>query len=222
MPRIRTFKPEHRQHRKVGPLDHVTYRLWAGMILEADDEGRLVCDARQLAALIFAYHQEVSREILEASLNVLETLGLIRLYAQNGTRYADFPSWLDHQRINHPTPSKLPPYDDSLKIREDSGSPRENSRGIGKERKGTTTQGTPQRGVLADDEFLAHLQKSPAYKGLDMDRELAKLDTWLLTPRGRGKKKTRGRIVAWLNRALEELPLASQGGDDPYRNFPRA
>ena len=44
MPRIRTLKPEHRQHRKVGALDHVSYRLWVGMILEADDEGRLVCE----------------------------------------------------------------------------------------------------------------------------------------------------------------------------------
>ena len=41
MPRIRTLKPEHRQHRKLGPLDHLTYRLWVGMILEADDAGRL-------------------------------------------------------------------------------------------------------------------------------------------------------------------------------------
>ena len=133
MPRIRTLKPEHRQHRKVGPLDHLTYRLWVGMILEADDEGRLVCDARQLAALIFAYHQDISRELVESSLKILQDHGLVRLYAQNGTRYADFPSWKDHQRIDHATPSKLPPYDDSLKILEDSKSYRETSRGIGKE-----------------------------------------------------------------------------------------
>ena len=141
MPRIRTLKPEHRQHRKVGPLSHIDYRLWVGMILEADDEGRLVCDARQLAALIFAYHQEVSREVIEASLNVLQELGLIRLYAQNGTRYADFPSWHDHQRIDHATASKLPLYDDSLKTLEDYKSPRESSRGIGRDRKGSEGKG---------------------------------------------------------------------------------
>ena len=62
-------------------------------------------------------------------------------------------------------------------------------------------------GVLTDHEFLSALRKNPAYSRLDLDHELAKIDAWLTTPRGRGKKKTRGRIVAWLNRALEEQPI---------------
>jgi len=123
MPRIRTLKPEHRQHRKLGPLDHLTYRLWVGMILEADDAGRLVYDPDQLRALIFAYHPKVSRAIVEASASCLESVGLIRRYVSDGQIYAWFPSWLDHQRLDHPTPSKLPPPNDSLIPREDSGSP---------------------------------------------------------------------------------------------------
>lgn len=113
MPRIRTLKPEHRQHRKIGPMDHVTYRLWVGMILEADDEGRLVCDAEQLRVTIFGYHPKVRRPVVEGSLRALEASGLLRLYAVGGARYAWFPSWHDHQKIDKKQPSKLPPYDDS-------------------------------------------------------------------------------------------------------------
>ena len=82
------------------------------------------------------------------------------------------------------------------------------------------TQGTvASRAVLADQEFLTQLRSNQAYASMDLDRELAKMDAWLSTPRGRGKKKTRGRIVAWLNRALEEQPLKTA---DPYKDFPRA
>lgn len=150
MPRIRTLKPEHRQHRKVGPLDHVTYRLWVGMILEADDEGRLVYDPEALRVLIFGYHPKISRALVEASTNVLEDSGLVRLYraeTPNGPQtYAWFPSWRDHQRIDHATPSKLPPPNDSVIPREESERPREFSRGIGKDRKGSDRKGSEGKG----------------------------------------------------------------------------
>ena len=120
MPRIRTLKPEHRQHRKIGALSHLTYRLWVGMILDADDEGRLVADADQLRVTIFSYFANVRRALVEASLAELDRLHLIRLYQDDGVRYAWFPSWHDHQKIDRPRPSKLPPYNDSARAREDS------------------------------------------------------------------------------------------------------
>lgn len=110
MPRIRTLKPEHRQHRKIGPLSHLAYRLWVGMICEADDEGRLVCDPKQLRALIFAYHPGVTVRLLEAGLTEIQATGLVRLYFVDGVRYADFPSWRDHQYIPKKQPSKLPEF----------------------------------------------------------------------------------------------------------------
>jgi hypothetical protein len=69
----------------------------------------------------------------------------------------------------------------------------------------------PKRQTLSDAEFLAALQANQAYVGLNLTQELAKLDAWLLTPRGRGKRKTRGRIVTWLNRAADEQREVSSG-----------
>ena len=69
--------------------------------------------------------------------------------------------------------------------------------------------------VLADDRFIVALKANPAYAGLDVDRELGKLDAWLLTPRGQGKQKTRQRIVNWLNRA--ERPVQIGPGVPMYR-----
>lgn len=109
MPRIRTLKPEHKQHRKVGMLTDREYRLWIGMITEADDEGRLVADAAWLKGVIFTYQPRVTAKQIADALATLESVGLIDLYTFGDTKYAQFPSWKDHQRVDHPSASKLPP-----------------------------------------------------------------------------------------------------------------
>jgi len=160
MPRIRTLKPEHRQHRKVGALDHITYRLWVGMILEADDEGRLVYDPEALRVLIFGYHVKVSRALVDASTNRLERLGLVCRYAVDGQEYVWFPSWHDHQKIDRPRPSLLPMCEASTIIRRTLDEP---SSLIGKdlEGKGKDLNGSDRGAPRARDaqsilEFLNH------------------------------------------------------------------
>mgnify|MGYP001583286783 FL=1 len=68
------------------------------------------------------------------------------------------------------------------------------------------------RVVLADDQFIATLRANPAYQGIDLDREFGRMDAWLLTPKGRGRKKTRQFVVNWLNRVDRPLEL---GGTTP-------
>lgn len=108
-PRIRSLKPEAIRHRKIGPLPDREFRLWIGMLTLADDEGRLVADDEQLRVEVFGYHQKVTGHDIDKALTRLDKDGLIRLYKVEGTVYAMFPSWHDHQRINRPTPSCLPP-----------------------------------------------------------------------------------------------------------------
>ena len=72
------------------------------------------------------------------------------------------------------------------------------------------------RPALPDAEFLASLATNPAYKGIDIGRELAKMDTWLALPRNAKLVKTRARIVAWLNR----VDVAVEGAVDQPRMNP--
>lgn len=53
---------------------------------------------------------------------------------------------------------------------------------------------------LPDDDFLKSLKTLPAYQGIDVDRELLKMDAWLMSPKARGRKKTRQFIINWLNK----------------------
>lgn len=52
-----------------------------------------------------------------------------------------------------------------------------------------------------EEDFLTEIKKNSAYKCLSIETELAKMDAWLLTHKGR--KKTKRFIVGWLNRAVE-------------------
>ncbi len=85
---------------------------------------------------------------------------------------------------------------------------------IHKEPSGTVkkSSGTVKAPTLSMDEFVAELKANPGYKGIDIDRELSRMDAWFQTPRGRGRKKTHGFILNWLNKAEPELLQRSNGG----------
>ena len=77
MPRIRTIKPEALQHRKVGPLSDRAFRVWIVLITQADDEGRLVCEASQVRVWGFSYHRNISDDEVEVAIQEVATPGLI-------------------------------------------------------------------------------------------------------------------------------------------------
>jgi hypothetical protein len=106
-PRIRSLKPEHRSHRKVGPLSDRSYRLWVSLMCESDDEGRFIADVSQLRARTWPYH-DVPLEAVEVALQDIVKRGSIRLYRIGKSRFGYFLSWRDHQHPKYPTPSAIP------------------------------------------------------------------------------------------------------------------
>src|SRR3990172_6745477 len=145
MARIRTIKPDAPTHRKTGKLSDRAFRLWLTMRTQADDEGRVVAYPDQLRLLAFGYQPETLVEHSENALREIDESGLIRLYqVESGTRYAFFPSWKDHQRIDKPSDSKLPSYSDTYRqFYEDSANAR---RTFLLERKGREGKGEERRG----------------------------------------------------------------------------
>ena len=75
-----------------------------------------------------------------------------------------------------------------------------------------------RRSTLTDAEFIEALKRNPAYTSIDIDTELAKMDAWLLTPKGHGRKKSRGFIVNWLNKI--EKPMDTAADRNPYPLLP--
>ena len=64
---------------------------------------------------------------------------------------------------------------------------------------------------------MASIRANPAYAGIDVDKELARMDAWLLTPKAKGRKKTRAFIVNWLNRIDRPVSTIGASPENPGR-----
>lgn len=117
--RIRSIKPELLEDQKIAELSDAAFRMFIGMILLADDKGRLRSDARYLAAQVFWGAREGSSNTREEAARAREELAndtnrLIRTYSVNGQEYAIITNFEKHQRIDKPSKPKCPaPPEDS-------------------------------------------------------------------------------------------------------------
>lgn len=68
-----------------------------------------------------------------------------------------------------------------------------------------------------EKDFITSLKSNPAYKEIDIDRELSKMDAWLSTPKGKGRKKTTAFILNWLNKIDVSIPSKVEKIADQYK-----
>ena len=83
MARIRTLKPEIHQDEAVGELSDAAFRLYVGLITQADDLGRTKGDPRLLGAQVWPYQPKTAEQIREW-LAELDRAELIRRYDHAG------------------------------------------------------------------------------------------------------------------------------------------
>lgn len=143
MARIRTIKPELPHSESLGSISRDARLTFILLFTLADDIGRLRGSSRMLASLLFPYDDDAPKKI-GVWLDELESKCNIIRYQVDGQSYIQICNWLNHQKIDRPSPSKLP---DPNIIREDSRGLDEDSRGlvVGREGKGVD-QGEEGRG----------------------------------------------------------------------------
>ena len=123
MARIRTIKPEFPHSETVGKLSRDARLLFIQLWTIVDDAGRARAASRMLASLLYPYDDDAG-VLIDGWLDELERMSCIRRYEADGSQYLEIVKWLDHQKIDRPTPSRLPEY------RETSMKPREPSRAL--------------------------------------------------------------------------------------------
>jgi hypothetical protein len=74
----------------------------------ADDEGRLRGNSRMLASLLFPYDDDAPGG-METWLEELSAEGCIHRYVVGSSSYIQIAKWLEHQKIDKPTKSRIPP-----------------------------------------------------------------------------------------------------------------
>lgn len=125
--RIRSIKPEFWESESLGRVSREARLLFIGLFSCCDDHGRARASSRLLASRLFPYDDDALKK-LPSWIAELQKEGCIRLYKANDECYLDIPKWLNHQKIDKPSASKLPPFE---RIREDSREFEKNSLGTG-------------------------------------------------------------------------------------------
>lgn len=96
---------------KVAQLTDFEFRLWVGMITQADDAGRGDARPAILKGRIFALRERTAVKDIESALLALAAAGCVSLYKVSGKPYFQFPNWSAHQRIRDCKP-KYPGVDE--------------------------------------------------------------------------------------------------------------
>lgn len=122
MARIRTIKPEFPQSESVGKLSRDARLLFIQLWTIVDDEGRTRAASRMLASLLYPYDDD-ARNLIDGWLDELEQGEHLCRYEVDGSQYLQITKWLEHQKIDRPSKSRIPSFDEGSPItREDSSS----------------------------------------------------------------------------------------------------
>lgn len=113
MARIRTIKPELPHSETLGSVSREARLLFINLFTIADDAGRGRATSRLLASLLYPYDDDAGH-LIDGWMSELKGVGAVRLYTVNGVDYFDIPKWLDHQKIDKPSTSRLPAFSDEF------------------------------------------------------------------------------------------------------------
>lgn len=84
---------------KIAALSDFEFRLWIGMITQADDMGRGDARPAILKGRIFPLRDRVTIKDIDAGVHGLAAKGCVSLYTVGGKPYFWFPTWQKHQRV---------------------------------------------------------------------------------------------------------------------------
>ena len=97
---------------KIAELSDFEFRLWVGLITQADDLGRGDARPAIIKGRVFALRERTAQKDIEAALRNLAAVGCVSLYTVGGKPYYQFPNWAKHQRVRN-SESKYPGIEES-------------------------------------------------------------------------------------------------------------
>ena len=204
--RIRSIKPEFWESESLGRVSREARLLFIGLFSCCDDVGRARASSRLLASRLFPYDDDAFKR-LPGWIAELEKQGCIRIYVVDGESYLDLPKWANHQKIDKPSASKLPSFDD---VREDSREFENNSLGTGNgNREEEEEQGEESATVVVPDVLAKPLWEVKfgliLPEKLQTDECLAAVETWLAYKAERKSGYKRLGLSAALNAWAKEF-----------------
>ena len=109
----RIIKESAFESEKIAKLTDFQFRLWVGLITQADDNGRGDARPQILKGHLFSLRDRVTVKDIDESLHALAAVSCVTLYTVDGRPYYQFPGWADHQRVRN-VKSKYPGPEDGI------------------------------------------------------------------------------------------------------------
>lgn len=143
MARKRMIDPNIWQSEDFSKLSTLAKLVFIGLFSLADDEGRGRSNPVYLKSTLFPYEEGIRSTDIDKTLSEISSNMSVIFYTCDGSSYYSLYNWNTWQKIDKPSQSKIPEYDEKTmkKIFDDnSTSPRRmvapNKKGIEKEKKG--------------------------------------------------------------------------------------
>lgn len=99
---------------KIAALSDFEFRLWVGLITQADDAGRGDARPAIIKGRVFPFRERLSIKDIDAALQVLAAKGCVSLYTVDGKPYFLFPGWVKHQRVRDCKPKYPEPLENYI------------------------------------------------------------------------------------------------------------
>lgn len=229
MPRIRTVKPEFFTSLTVASLPLQARLTFIGLWTHCDDEGRCIDDARLIKAAIWPLDDRLASDV-ELDLKALSEASLIIRYKVGERSYLAVRNWREHQRVNRPTPSKIPPPPNSIERGQEASDQREQVPGAGETpgKDGLTHASVSPHGAVTEGSPLERKGKeqgkeqgketragASARRTTPADAEFEKF--WAAYPRHEAKGAAR---KAWDKAIKRATPEEITAGAVRYRDQP--
>ena len=236
MARIRSIKPEFPQSESMGNVSRDARLLFIELWTICDDEGRTRAASRMLASLLFPYDDDAAK-LIDGWLMELEREGCIVRYVIDGATYLQVCNWLNHQKIDKPSRSKIPQFGESSRIlsrprelsSEDQGVDQgvdQGSKPIASGDKSPSAEKAKLNGhdqtpvieripLVGSEEFEVHQSSVEEWERLfpavDVPQTLKEIRAWNLanTPRRKTRRGVMNHITQWL--AKEQNKPAERG-----------
>lgn len=115
MARIRTIKPEFPLSESMGRVSREARLLFVQLWTICDDVGKTRAHSRVLASLLYPFDEDAPA-LIEDWISELEAQECVVRYVVDGTTYLQVLNWLNHQKIDRPSPSRLPDFSEESRI----------------------------------------------------------------------------------------------------------
>ena len=113
MARKRMVDPGIWQSEDFGKLSNLAKIVFIGLFSLADDEGRGRCNPVYLKSTLFPYNEDMRSADIEKALFEISSNMSVVFYSCDGNNYYSLLSWDTFQKIDKPTNSKIPAYDEN-------------------------------------------------------------------------------------------------------------